>query len=381
MKDIIKYTLNQIKNYIFSTDIVLLVLAFSASITSSVLIASLYPESISSYKPVYVQAFTSLFGFVFAIVISHFDYHKIVKLWKIIAPVGLILSLLVFTPLGSLRAGDGMGSDDRNWLNLGFTMVQPSEFLKAVFVITFSFHCYIVREKINDLKTLILVLIHGLIPITIILLQGDYGTMIIFVMMFLSILFIAGINWKIIAIGSGISIVALIGFWFFILPEYLKIRFTAVYNLESTRRGEGMQQWLGRITLGSGQVFGKGINSDNLFTATPELYNDMMFAHIGQVFGFIGCFLVTLWILFFCLRILNNGVKAKDDLGKYICVGVFSVIFFQSVINIGMVLCLMPVIGVTLPFFSAGGSSVLTTYILLGLVLSVYRFTPNKNLF
>lgn len=378
---VLKKTFRYIKDYVLSNDILLLSLSLAASVLSCMLIASLYPESISSYKPVYTQALTGIAGFIMAVAISCFDYHNIVKLWKIIAPVGLILCLLVFTPLGSLRGGTGMGSDDRNWLNIGFTVIQPSEFLKVVFVITFSLHCYRVKNHINEIKTIVPVVLHAAIPIGIILLQGDYGTMIIFVAVFLCILYAAGINLKIILIGSSVAIAALIIFWNFILPVYLKSRFTAVYHLEDEKLGEGMQQYLGRITLGSGKMFGKGFNSDNLLTSTPELYNDMMFAHIGQVLGFIGCLGVVIWILVFCFRVLNNGFKAGDDLGKYICVGVFAVIFFQAVINIGMVLCLTPVIGVTLPFFSAGGSSVLTTYLLLGLVLSVYRFTPKYNLF
>ena len=124
---------------------------------------------------------------------------------------------------------------------------------------------------------------------------------------------------------------------------------------------------------------GKGLLSDKLITTTPELYNDFIFAHVGQVFGFVGCIALVIWIMVMCIKLIINARSADDPLGSYISVGVFAVLFFQSVINIGMVLCVLPVIGIPLPFVSAGGTSALTTYMILGLALSVRMNTTKKD--
>ncbi len=372
---------SHIFEYLKTTDKVLLLMAVAASTLSCLLIYSLYPEAITSFSPLITQIGASLVGLAIAIFLSVLDYQALAKMWKIYAPAAVGLCLLVFTPLGQMRGGTGMGSDDMNWLNLGFITIQPSEFLKVAFILTFSLHCYTVHKEINKPRNLLFLLLHAAIPIGIIAIQGDFGTMLIFLCIFVSILFAAGINWKVVLGGIGVAIVGGTLFWTFMMPSYLKERFTAVYNLDATKLGAGLQQYQGRITLGSGQMFGKGFSSDNLLTSTPELYNDMMFAHIGQVLGFVGCFAVAAWLAIMSIRILQNAYRAQDRLGMYICVGVFAVIFFQSLINIGMVLCVFPVVGVTLPLFSAGGSSVLSTYMCLGLAICVHNNTARNHMF
>ena len=381
MKDFFKKAGSEIIAYLQITDKVILLMAAALSFLSCLLIYSLYPESISSLNPVITQAGASLIGIACAIFLSTFHYRQIADLWKFFVPLSLLLCLLTFTPLGQMRGGTGMGSDDLNWLNLGFITIQPSEFLKVAFILTFSLHCCTMRKQINQPRVLVPILIHGLVPVILVAVQGDFGTMLVFLCIFVCILFVAGVNWKVMAGGAAVGVVGLIFFWNVMMPSYLKERFTAVYDLEATKRGYGLQQYQGRITLGSGGVFGKGLSSDNLLTTTPELYNDMMFAHIGQVFGFVGCLLVVLWIVLLCMRLLQNARHSEDALGNFICVGVFAVLFFQSVINIGMVLCVFPVIGITLPLLSAGGSSVLSTYLCLGLAVSVHNHTHKSTLF
>lgn len=381
MKSFFKGIGSEILAYIKITDKVVLFMAAVVSFLSCLLIYSLYPESITSLSPVITQAGASLIGLTLAIFLSTFNYRQIADLWKFFAPAALLLCFLTFTPIGQMRGGTGMGSDDQNWLNLGFITIQPSEFLKVAFILTFSLHCYSVKDRINEPRVLAWIIAHGACPIALVAAQGDFGTMLVFVCIFASILFVTGVDWKILAGGAAVGTVGFILFWIFLTPSYLKERFSAVYNLEETKRGYGLQQYQGRITLGSGGIFGKGLSSDDLLTTTPELYNDMMLAHIGQVLGFIGCLLVVLWVALLCFRILQNSKNSQDALGSYICVGVFAVIFFQSVINIGMTLCVLPVIGITLPLFSAGGSSVLSTYLCLGLVMSVHNHSYKSTLF
>jgi rod shape determining protein RodA len=140
-----------------------------------------------------------------------------------------------------------------------------------------------------------------------------------------------------------------------------------------------VQQNAGKVSIGSGQLFGKGFMVDN-HNATPLAYNDFMFSFIAECLGFVGTVRVLLLIVFMWLRILSIARRSIDAQGSLVCVGVFGMLMGQTFINIGMNLSLLPVIGVTLPLFSAGGTSVIVTYCAMGLVLSVARHNP-KNLF
>ena len=124
-------------------------------------------------------------------------------------------------------------------------------------------------------------------------------------------------------------------------------------------------------------MFGKGLNAAD-YVSVPEIYNDFIFSYIGQTTGFIGCMITLCVLAFVCIRILIDSRKAKDTQGMIICSGVFGMIFFHCIFNIGMVLKVMPVIGVPLPFLSAGGTSVLSMYIAIGLVISTYTHNEKK---
>ena len=137
------------------------------------------------------------------------------------------------------------------------------------------------------------------------------------------------------------------------------------------------QQYWGRLALGSGQLFGKGTNADK-YVYVPEVQNDFILTYVGQCFGFIGCVALISILAYVCLKIVADSRIAKDDLGKFICIGVFAMIFAHCVLNIGMVLVVLPVIGVPLPFVSQGGTSMVSMFVSVGLVMSVYAHSE-KN--
>ena len=140
-----------------------------------------------------------------------------------------------------------------------------------------------------------------------------------------------------------------------------------------------MQQLEGLDSLGSGQIFGIGLFAEN-HNYVPEMYNDFIFTFIGESLGFVGCVAVILALAVICGRILWTGAVCKSYVGKYICVGVFAMLACQIVINIGMCLMVLPVIGITLPLLSAGGTSVVSVYLSLGLVMLVHG-SNRKNMF
>lgn len=324
------------------------------------------------------QFVASCVGAVAALVISAVDYRFMVKLWWLYAPVSLILVGLLFTPLGV-----GVdGADDIGWLNLGFIQFQPSEMLKIAFIMTFSLHLSKVGDKLNDIWNVILLAVHGLVPVGIIMLQGDDGSALVFLFMFLGMLFAAGISWKyMLAAGICIPAAAFVAWNYVMQPHQLK-RFQVLFDEEMQQSeilGIYYQQWLGKKALGSGQLTGLGIFGSDKYTYVSEIDTDFIFAYIGMTLGFIGCIATIIILAALCLKALSNATASKDSLGRYICVGVFSMYLFHSVINIGMVLAVFPVIGIPLPFISAGGTSVVCMYVAAGLAMSVHSYRKKKT--
>ena len=161
--------------------------------------------------------------------------------------------------------------------------------------------------------------------------------------------------------------------YFYVLDEDQKARILSLFDLEADLLGTGWQQWQGRIALANGGLFGKGLFKGDLVQSDsiPEAYNDFIFTAIGEELGLIGCLVVFLLLGALCIRVVAVAHAARDDMGNYICMGVFGMILAQLIINIGMCTSVLPVIGVTLPFFSAGGTSLLCLFLGIGMCTSL----------
>lgn len=325
-----------------------------------------------------VQLLCLCIGAVIALIMSALDYHWFTKLWFLYAPAAIGFTLLTFTSLGYQPVE---GVDDKAWIDLGFITVQPSEILKIAFIMTFAIHLDKVKEKLNHFLNVILLCIHGAVPTLIVVLQGDDGTAVVFLVIFACMIFAAGLSWKyIIPVLAALPF----GIWFLwekILLPHQKLRFEVLFAEDPINdpmyADIYYQQYWGKLALGSGQIFGKGLNAEK-YVSVPEVQNDFIFTFVGQCFGFIGCVGLIAVLAYVCLKIVADSRIAKDELGKNICVGVFAMIFIHCILNIGMVLAVMPVIGVPLPFVSQGGSSMVSMFISVGLVMSVYAHSE-KN--
>jgi rod shape determining protein RodA len=316
-----------------------------------------------------MQAFCVCAGGLAALVIAGIDYHKIAKLWWLYAPATLVLMGLTFTSMGIKREG----ADDKAWLDLGFITMQPSELLKIVFILTFAYHIYKADEQLNKPLSMALLTLHGLIPIALTAMQGDYGTCVIFIMMFIIMLFTAGISVWYILSAAILAIPAALLAWEHVLGVTQKRRFNILFKPGTDPLGLEYQQDLGLASLGAGKTFGLGLfNSDKTkYRDVPELHNDFIFTYVGQVFGFVGAVMMCILLMFICVKLIRNGRKSKDILGKQICIGAFALFFTHCFLNIGMCLKVMPVIGVPLPFVSAGGTAMASMLVIVGLTLSV----------
>lgn len=313
-----------------------------------------------------------------ALILSFLDYHKFTKLWFLYVPAAVGLTLLTFTSLGYKP---NEGADDAAWIDLGFTTFQPSEVLKMAFIMSFALHLSKVGEKINHIGHVLLLCLHGAIPTLIVVAQGDDGTAVVFFFMFVCMMFAAGLSWKYILPCLAAAPIAIWVLWNKIMLPHQKMRFLVLFEEDPMSNPEfsniAYQQYWGKLALGSGQIFGKGLFADE-YVNVPEVQNDFIFTYVGQCFGFLGCVALIAVLSFICLKIVVDSRIAKDDLGKFICIGVFSMIFIHCVLNIGMVLGVMPVIGVPLPFVSQGGTSMASMFVCIGLVMSVYSHSE-KN--
>lgn len=313
-------------------------------------------------------------GVLSVLVLAAIDYHKIARLWFVYAPIALILVLLTFTSLGYRRAG----ADDQAWLQLGSVTLQPSEILKLAFILTFSLHLAKDEENMNRPLHMLLLILHGCMPIGLVFLQGDYGTAVVFAFIFAAMMLIAHISWKYVLAGMIAVPAALVVAWNFVLGSLHKNRILVLLHPGTDPEGLEYQQDLGLSALASGKLFGVGLFDGDSYISVPEMHNDFIFSYIGQTLGFVGAMAVVLVMVFLCLRTLANGLRANDRQGMFLCIGVSSMIFTHCFMNIGMVLKVMPVIGVPLPFLSAGGTSTLSMYIAIGMVISVRTHNERK---
>jgi rod shape determining protein RodA len=324
-----------------------------------------------------MQMMTAGVGVVAALIVAMINYRFLSKLWFIYAPIALTLSLLLFVPSLSLSTP---GSEAITWLNLGFMQIQPSEFLTVAFILSFATHLYKVGENMNRFHHVILLCLHALLPIGIMAMQGNTGTPVLVLLIFLTMIFAAGLSWVYILAGAVVTPVIGYLFWNFYAKEYHKLRILVVLDDEIWQQEiqrYAHQQNLSLMALDSGGLTGQGIFGGE-YVSMFAIHNDFIFAYIGNALGFVGCIVTLLLILAICIKILSVGSAARDSLGRLICFGAFSTIFYHTVINVGMVTALTPVVGVQLPFISAGGSSMLSLFIAIGLVLSVWAHKEKK---
>lgn len=374
----VKRALHVAFEYIKHLDKILILLCLAASSFGILLLYSMYANDFAGVSAAYYQTQISALaiGIVAMLVVAAIDYRFISKIWFIYAPAALILVFLLFTPLG-LTAN---GADDIGWLNLGFITIQPSELLKVTFIMTFSTHLFKVEKNMNRLPHFVLLCLHGLFPALLISYQGDDGTAIVFLFMFVVMMVVAGLALRYIIAGCIAVPVGIYFVWNYIMQPHHKSRILVLFDpamQESEINGIWFQQYWGRIAMGSGKMTGVGLFGGD-YVYTSFIYNDFIFAYIGNALGFVGCICTIALLLLICMKVYMNSVQTKNKMGQLVCVGVFAMILIHCVLNIGMVLAVMPVIGIPLPFISAGGTSTVALYISMGLVLSVYGHREKK---
>ena len=372
--------LDLMRRYARRADLPFLALCAVCSAISVVVLVSVGQSQLGgSNNKASVQLIASLLGVMLAVIMSTVDYRTLARAWPLHAAVawGLVLPTLF---LHNFRAGfltigyDAGGTSNYSWYRVGGMTFQPAELAKISFILTLALHLSQLRGQVNRPKNLLPLLLHILLPPFLIHLQGDDGTALVFLGIGLIMLYAGGLSHWLVG-GALLGCVAGGGALLVLKPDLLKgyqfQRIMAILTPEDPALADiTYQQNKGSMAIGTGGLTGQGLFSgDHIFV--PNAWNDFIFAYLANVMGFVGAALALLLLFWLCLRTLRTAMQSTDALGRLICVGIFAALFVQCVINLGMNLQVLPVIGVTLPFFSAGGSSVVMMYLCVGLVLSV----------
>lgn len=376
---IIQGFFGSIRGYFKQTDILFWLMTVTASFYGLALIWS--QQRSGDVNFIKTQIMAVILGYIAAVIISAIDYNAIAKFWWLISVIGIALTIAVFF-IGIQVSG----TDDTGWIRLpGGITFQPSELTKIFFILTFSKHLSYLIE-INKLKTFLAVLTlvaHAAVPILLIHLQGDDGAALIFAFMFVIMSFMAGVQLRYFIMLGGAVLAAVPLIWTKFLNDDQKNRLLVLFsNDDSMIQNFGWQQYQGKVSIASGGFFGKGYYNGPRVESNmvPYQENDFIFTVAGEELGFLGCAAIIILIFIMCIKILHTSHLSYNPLGRLICVGFFSLVAVQSIINLGMVLGIFPVVGITLPFFSSGGSSVACLYLGVGLVQSVYMHRTDVNL-
>lgn len=323
----------------------------------------------SNYEELKKQILWLTISIPILIVVIFVDYDIFAKISPIL--YGIILILLVAVLFTSAINGA------TSWFDIGPFSFQPAEFAKVVIVLFIAWLITKIqkngRDQINRVLKLVLLLIAFAVPVLLIIKQPDYGTAMAFVSAFIFMLFVAGLKKRYIIPSILLVVILVPVLYFFVLPEHAKSRIDVYLNPDLDPRGAGYNIIQSKLAIGAGQLLGMGLFKGNQ-TQLGFLYpktTDFIFSLIGEEMGFV----VAASIIFLYVVLITKSIyvakTAKDDLGSYIAIGIAGIFFFHMIENIGMTMGLLPITGVPLPFVSYGGSSLLSNFIMIGLLLNI----------
>ncbi len=309
-------------------------------------------------------------GLVVMFILSRVDYHRLLDLVPWAYGVFLVLVAAVLIPGIGHKALGG-----RRWIKVGPMLFQPSEWMKLILILMVARYFANLGGKRLTWPDIFKAFAIVGVPMLLVLKEPDLGTALTFAPILVAGLFLGGINLRQALILSVAGIVLIGGAWSSgkLLKPYQKARLTSFINPEDDPKGSGYQVLQSKIAVGSGGIWGKGAakgtQTQGYFLPIP--YTDFIFAAFSEEHGFVGAVFVLLLYFFILMRLIQNAQTAADLSGSLIIMGVVAVLTFQIAVNVGMVIGFMPVTGIPLPLMSYGGSSVLFTFLALGVAMNV----------
>lgn len=357
----------RIRKYFELTDRLLIALSVLAAAGGLLLVDS---AAGGSPRMMVTQCVGIALGLAIMFTLSRIDYERMAKAWRVLAVVGVFFLALTIV-IGSSRSG----SQDRAWIRIGSNSIQPSEFIKIMFAITLSQHIDMVKEHLNRVRNVLLLTLHAMIPIGFLLIQRDMGMLLVFGLMFMCMMYAAGVQLRYFAVSGLAVFISAPVIWAKVLGATQKNRILSLFD-PVRYAADAYQQTQGRLAIGSGGLLGEGLFrghiTQGIASLLPEKQNDMIFAVAGEELGFVGCLAILGLLLLFLLQLIRNARGAKDLLGYMIDIGIFASFAVQVGVNIAAALMLFPITGISLPFFSYGGTSIVSCFAAVGVVLSVH---------
>jgi len=319
-------------------------------------------------RQVKMQIIALILGSISITVFMFIDYQILGEFYKVIYVLSILVLLLVYVPgLGQIKG------NARSWIKIGSIFVQTSEVAKLGFIISFAKFLEERKEKVKTIKDMIPCVLFMAPFVLLIMEQPDFGSALVFVSIAVGMVFVAGVDYKIVGLGFvSVGLAALNARRFLSDVQYGRIE--AFLNPDDPTLQGNYQVIQSKITLGSGMETGRGLFKGvyHRFEYLPIQETDFIFAVIGEELGFVGGAAVILMYLLLMLNMIKISYKAKDKFGTLIVTGVIFMFLFQIFENIGMTMGLMPITGITLPFLSYGASSLLISLVAIGFVLNVY---------
>ena len=315
-----------------------------------------------------MQSLFFMIGLILMIIISKIDYNIYYKKANKILIICFILLILVLIPgLGQVRNGS------RSWFGIGGLGIQPSEFMKlGLIIFTSKYLVNNLKEMRNIKKGAFPILIVSFLSFFLIMLEPDLGSGAILLVSIIGLLFISGVN---MSFFIRLGVMGLCGLAALIVAAPYRIkRITAFLNPWADPLGTGFQSIQSMYAIGPGGLFGMGLfNSIQKHFYLPEPQTDFIFSIICEEFGIFGILIVSSLFIFIIYRIVKIALSCNNLFGKFLSFGIAFQLSFQIILNLGVVTALFPVTGVTLPFLSYGGSSLIITMISIGIILNISR--------
>lgn len=312
------------------------------------------------------KAVLSALGLVLALAMAQVDYRG---LHGVAAPIYLLGVLALVLVL--LLADFDLGA--RRWFEVGPIVVQPSEFMKLAAIVAFAKYLADRSNATRSLRTILVSLGIMLVPASLIFLQPDLGTALIFGAIWLTMVFVAGARWWHLLVPVVVALAAFPFAWFF-AQDYMRQRFVTFLDPSSDPLGAGYNVLQARISIGSGGWFGHGLGqgSQSQLEFLRVRDTDFIFAMLGEQLGLAGTLGLVGFFTLLIIQALVIGLRARDMFGRLLASGIAAMLFTQSFVNIGMNVGLMPVTGITLPLVSLGRNSLLVTLLAVGILLSIH---------
>ena len=373
-----KKALAPLREFVTRADMVLLLLCCAASVFGVIVISSATANMQGSF--VVVQIGAIIVGIGLYVLLTVIDIDILADKWILLYLFSVVLILLLRTPLGY---EDETGN--RAWLRFFNIGIQPSEVVKVLFIIVMAKHVSYLKEykNLNSVLSVGQLLLHfGLITGLLVWASKDIGSALVYLFIFLTMLFVVGLRfyWFIIGLAGVAAVMPFV--WDHVLTQRYRDRILMPYDPTIDPNGWDVRYQLNqsKLALTSGRFTGTGLGQgvQAQSNALPAKHTDFIFSVIGEELGLIGCAICILLLVLIMIRCVHVGLKSKNAMNMLVCFGVAGSIFFQTFLNTGMCIGIAPVIGITLPFFSYGGSSMIALFAAMGLVSGI-KFRPKPE--